>query len=367
MAFMLLGYTVADYPAIRVVAHILGEYGISTLVLLPNLAGFTIVAIYLQGQQRISARTYKISTLQAYVGIGVLLSALGICFTYGAREYVWEKPDSSLWRVAIIQTNIASNERIIHSEDDRKRLALWGQNLQTLTKKALAAKPNIIVLPEGAPSIFGIEAPTIFSETIPDPLPSFEQITAAIGATPYVLVVSTNLPPTWFDQHHNSTSIVDNQSGVLGTYQKRFLMPWGEYTPYLTSWAVRLFGINWDGYRHPFVPGKGSGTVATPIGRVALRMCSELLSPQLNREAARENVDIIIFSSSTAILHGSPQLQDQTLAIAQLRAAVLGKPLIYAANSGRSFALNSRGDILWQNEPEGEGFTVVEIPKAATF
>jgi apolipoprotein N-acyltransferase len=140
-------------------------------------------------------------------------------------------------------------------------------------------------------------------------------------------------------------------------------MPWGEYTPYLTAWALKIIGLNWDGYRHPYIPGSGDGIFKTPLGVIALRTCSELLSPQLNREATREGADIVIFSSSTAILHGSPILQAQVLAMAQLRAATLGKPVIYSANGGESFALNHRGDILWKNDAPGQGFAIVTIPK----
>jgi apolipoprotein N-acyltransferase len=81
----------------------------------------------------------------------------------------------------------------------------------------------------------------------------------------------------------------------------------------------------------------------------------------LNREASRAKADLIIFSSSIAILHGSPMVHAQLLAMAQLRAATLGKPIAFAANGGYSFIVNHRGDILWQNNTTEEQYAIISI------
>ncbi len=258
---------------------------------------------------------------------------------------------------ALVQTDFPTADILpdiaLGEEAVLERKALWERSARALTERALAANPAIVVLPEGSPSLF--DAPPIGA------YPTFDNITERLGTAEYRLVIDTAFPPRRWNTSANSTTLIDNRMGVIGTYQKRFVMPWGEYTPYLTEWASRLFGFRWKDTVYQLAPGQGDGVYATGVGKVSVMTCSEILSPMLARRSGRAGANILIFSSSEAILRGSRKLQAQNLAMGQMIAAMLRTPIIYAANGGRSFALDRRGDIVWQSESIGEEVAIVEI------
>ena len=362
--FMLLGYTIADYPFLRHVASVFGEYGLSFIVLLPNVAFFLLVSyflsIYSKQKENFTKNFLRHQKLSTAIVCIILFLALSFAGRYFYQKDVQRRHDD-LWNIALVQTDIAS--ATIRNDRDRD---IWQKNqrqVQQAAKAALTARPEILVLPEGAPGLFDIPQPHILDSQLPDPYPSLAQIREEVGEEQYLLIIDNDLPPSWFDDTHNTTTLLDNQNGFVGTYHKRFLMPWGEYTPFLTDWVSRVFGFYWSAYRFSRIPGETANIFTTPIGTIGLLTCSELVSPKLVRETAKNGADIIIFSSSNAILHGSSQLQHQSLSMAKIHAAALGVPIVYAANSGESFIVDQRGDVLWRGTSSAITPIIANIPR----
>jgi len=352
-ALVLFSYAAVTEPFIRGLAPFLGNYGVSAIVLLPNLAlVFTVRAFFFR-----RANTQMQSVKGNYAAAVVALFAFFLAVYGGNQLYRQGQDDGEGVKVALVQTDFPTADILPDLEEGEtavlERNALWERSTRQLIERALAADPAIVVMPEGAPSLF--DQPPIGA------YPTFENITERLGVEKYHLVIDTAFPPRKWDTSANSTTLIDNRSGVIGTYTKRFVMPWGEYVPYLTAWASRLFGFNWKDVVYELRPGRENGVYETGIGKVSVMTCSEILSPMLARRSGRAGGNILIFSSSEAILRGSRKLQAQNLAMGQLTAAMLRTPIIYAANGGRSFVLDRRGDILWQSSGIGEEVAVVEV------
>ena len=354
--FMLLSYAGASHAFVRAVAPVLGEYGTGLMLLVPNLLFLVVLAVvYPAWSVRLAANLtghmHFADVRNAFlflVSSAATLLLLGV-FAQGADE---QSSQGSI-SIGVIQTNIATADFSIRNIEERKEYDRRRARIVSLVGRVLTENPDVIVMPEGAPSVFEASSGS--------PYPTLENIISVIGTTSRRVVLDAAFPPKSWDAHINPVTVLDNVSGPLGTYEKRFLMPWGEYTPTLTTWASGLVGFDWRNYRFEFHPGTGAGAFETVHGHIGILTCSELLSPQLAREIVRAGAEIIIFSSSDAILRGSARLQGQNLAMARIRAAALRKSMVYVSNGGRSFALDARGEILWQSSGIGEEVAVVEV------
>ncbi len=361
--FMLLAYSIADYPIIRQLAAILGEYGASTIVLAPNLLLFIGIIHYSDWKH--ARKNEVFAAKENPPRLLTLFLAIFCIVSFILSKNIYEKGTSAdrYWRIAVFQTDFPPDGRTARSMVEHSEMQDRKDIIQSLVQKALEESPDIIVFPEGVPSIFETETPNIFTKNLPDPYPSIAEVQTKVGGSDYRLIIDNDLPPQWWDHSHNTTAILDNQSGILGLYDKQFLMPWGEYTPLLTDWVSRRFNYYWDAERYPLLPGKKPGVFKTPLGTIGLLTCSEILSPQLSRKTVRAGAEIIIFSSSTATFRNSERLASQNLAMGKIRAASLQTPIVYAANGGFSFALDKKGDTLLGHNTPGNTAEVISIPR----
>ena len=349
--FLLLGYALADAPMLRAYAPFLGDYGLSMVVLLPAVACTVFLSIALRARLEANSTHRSIT-----VGI-MCLSAFSLLVLVGPRLRTLPSVVKAPLSVAIVETafptadvpSATPNENAHAREEITRRRAV----VAGLFARALETDPDIIVMPESTPTVFRVPDMTPY----PDP----DSIREAAGIDRYRVIIDTALPPKKWKSSSNPVTVLDTAAGVIGTYEKRFLMPWGEYTPYVTDFVSRLLGLDWRDRVYRYRPGSTTGVFSTRRARIAVLLCSELHSPSLAREAGRLGAEILMFSSSEAILRGAKQLQRQNLAMAQIRAAMLRKPLIYAANSGLSFALDMYGDVLWRSEGPREGVAVVSV------
>ena len=245
--------------------------------------------------------------------------------------------ESSSVRVSIIQTQNSSDINLLPKEE-------VGRFNEQINFLKVAAKqkntPDIIVLPEASNFFKNIstflntaEAKDFFSKLSKEP----------------ILIIDNSRIVDDKGTVKSRTTYLDSKEGIIGWYDKRLLMPAGEYLPDSIKWVIRVLApekINlFDQYRY-FNKGEG---VARPIEFQGLNIgamaCSELLSPPLNRSLVQNGSDIIIIQASTGLFNGNNSIINQNLAIARMRAAENRKPLILAANYGLSYVISSDGNV----------------------
>ena len=142
----------------------------------------------------------------------------------------------------------------------------------------------------------------------------------------------------------NSVVLLEGGTGaILDTHDKHRLVPFGEYLPLprvaaalgLGPLAAQLAGV--------FAPGPGPRLLDTPIGPVLPLICYEAIFPQDMGRVARPRV--LIHQTNDAWF-GTRVGPRQHLALARLRAAEQGLPVLRAANTGISAAIDARGRVL---------------------
>ncbi|MGB2240747.1 MAG: apolipoprotein N-acyltransferase [Candidatus Puniceispirillaceae bacterium] len=136
----------------------------------------------------------------------------------------------------------------------------------------------------------------------------------------------------------NSAFLFDHQAGLRGVYDKRHLVPFGEYVPF-RSWVPFLDIIAGPA---DFVAGEHNHLIAVPgIGQVQTLICYEVIfAGQVITPTNRPDVMVNITNDAW---FGTTIGPWQHLYQSQLRAVEEGIPLVRVANTGISAAFDGFG------------------------
>ncbi len=168
---------------------------------------------------------------------------------------------------------------------------------------------------------------------------------------PVLLGIDTAHYSTHANQHYNSALLVDQGVAVANQrYDKVHRVMFGEYVPF-ADWFPWL-------YRLTPLPGgltQGAGPVAIKVGsvRYAPNICFEscvspLIRGQVNAlRADGAEPDVLVNLTNDGWFWGSSELE-MHLSCGVFRAVECRKPLLIAANTGISAAIDSSGRVLDQ-------------------
>ena len=158
-----------------------------------------------------------------------------------------------------------------------------------------------------------------------------------------------------------------NRTGLLpARYDKRHLVPFGEYTPF-ESWLRRLGVTAIVHFAGGYHPGQGSNLLPMPGAPDALALiCYEAIFPSEwggARDGAAERAGWILNVTDDAWFGVTPG-PHQHFAQARLRAIEWGLPLVRSANGGVSAIVDSYGRIIAAADFGVEGVVDGELPGA---
>ncbi|MEM7487815.1 MAG: apolipoprotein N-acyltransferase [Pseudomonadota bacterium] len=146
-------------------------------------------------------------------------------------------------------------------------------------------------------------------------------------------------------QPRNALVVLTGAEGAVARiHDKHRLVPFGEYLPFpglfemvgVGPMAAQLAGI--------YAPGEGPALIDLPgVGPVLPMICYEAIFPQDIRRVDRPRAILHLTNDAWFGTRAGPQ---QHLALARLRAAETGLPLLRAANTGVSAAIDARGRVL---------------------
>jgi apolipoprotein N-acyltransferase len=339
-----LGYAAhADAP-LRGLASLTGVYGLSFAF---ALAGILIA------ERRIAAA----------LGVAVGLHALGWLALPGALAV------SPPARVAMIQGNI--------SQSEKWDPAFEAQNFQVqleLTRAALEQHPDLILWPEaGFPGFlltpeqeprypFLAESQLAFR----DPLLALSReshVPLLIGALGLTLVPGQRMPLL-----HNSVFVISPEQGLGDRHDKTVLVPFGEYVPLRTLFGSLQAVASGLAEVGDLTPGSGLRRLRG-LGRVgaehapAVLICYEVVYPGVVRRAVRDGARLLLNTTNDA-WYGRSSAPHQFLAIAQLRSAEHGLPMLRDANTGVSALIDASGAVLEETPIFERRALVVDVPPA---
>lgn len=308
-------YALADNSLLLKLASFVGIYGVLFIVILVNVLILELVLLR------------KLRHVLLVILLAVAVAVAG---------QVWKRPATG---------NRSLSFTIIQTDQNYSFDDVSGNNLNAFKKElelldhVLKDSPEskVIIFPEGSNFFKNLSAfltpaqiKKYFTELSKDPK----------------LIVDNSRVSLSSKLAYSRILFLNSQQDIVGFYDKKLLTPGGEYLPILVDLLAGLVAPqNTESFKSLFAFSAGEDQKLASFNGTSFRAvaCSDLLSPSLFRSQSQD-ADVIIGLASTAIFHNSRALVQQNLAINKFRAAENSTPLIFAANSGLSYALDNQGN-----------------------
>jgi apolipoprotein N-acyltransferase len=162
------------------------------------------------------------------------------------------------------------------------------------------------------------------------------------------------LSETKSEEINNSLIGIGNISGI---YDKKFLVPFGEYVPLSGLFSVFFDFFNFN--RPQIFSGKNSELIGNNLIKISSAICYEIAYQNIFLSNSKETN--VLFNASNDNWFGTGLGPHQHLQIARFRAAEHQKYLVRSTSTGISALINHHGQILKKietsiNESELESF-----------
>jgi len=316
----LLGYSQYRQPTVRLLAAAAGVYGISVLLVLVNVALANVLLLALRPQREM-ARWRRGLLPAAIVCVAVLA-------TFGYARTIWHDPSGGpSIRVGLLQGNI---DQSIKWERSYQTATL--DTYERLARQVAAEKPALIVWPETA-------------------IPFFLRRNGELSARVHGLAAQMGIPmlvgsPDVGEDGllYNTAFFLGREGQIRGRYDKRHLVPFGEYVPLrrLLFFLDKLVvGIG------DFGRGQAATVFSLDEARFGVMICYEVIFPGEVGEFVRNGAQFLVNITNDAWF-GRSGAPHQHLAMAALRAVENGTYLVRAANTGVTAVIAPSGEILAQ-------------------
>lgn len=311
-------------PLIQITS-IIGGVGLGCLIALSNTAIASYIATT---RERFATSTLKAkdkpSAVIHLVAITILL--IGI-LAYGFQKISVASTDATL-TVSVLQGNIN-----IEMERTKHRYSL-DELLIRYAKMLEQCPQGLIVWTENALPTYLI-----------DHVGTVQDLAAFAKRHQCDMVIGAMYHDNDHTPFNSAYGITRSGELVSEIYSKRYLVPFGEYTPAsvrnLPEWILRLTNT-------PAGGGFGSGktAVALPLscGQVAPLICFETLSPELCASSVRKGGQLLVNISDLAWFHRS-MIGEQMIAFSVFRAVENGRSFVFGANTGPSAIIDQNGRI----------------------
>ncbi|NGX57897.1 MAG: Apolipoprotein N-acyltransferase [Chlamydiae bacterium] len=350
-----IGLTLSGSPFSRQFASFWGVYGLSFWVMLVNL---------------LFLRAWLAPRNKAW--LTVILLAL-VPYAYGAvqlqfhsREYVGPQT-----KVGLVQTTFPIEETMPFSSDDLFEFVKeeWRQIL-TLSKKAQQENVDLLVLPELVVPygtyflLFDYDTTVqtfgeIFGPEAVKQLPGKQQhlsmevsgkwmVNNAFWLQGIANVVGSDVVAGLEDRdylgdgkfrHHTVAYLFRPNTVALQRYEKRVLVPMGEYIPFA---FLRDLAADY-GVHGSFTCGECAKLLHSRCGSLGVSICYEETLGHMMRESRIKGAEMLVNVTNDGWFpdHGLPKTH---LEHARLRTVEMGVPLIRSCNTGITCAIDSFGN-----------------------
>jgi apolipoprotein N-acyltransferase len=319
----------------------------------PTMVIFAIAgAILLAAQASLdAARTRSFSRLprRLLASPAVWLIVVNLVYSAGAMRY-WENQieQSPLLRVALVQVDPSYRE----STADLRRLT------STVSKGV-----DLVCWPESSAGTYDLalgglsDAPLVFSHSRdpergdrPWPLPDCSLL---VGAKSYS---GDREKP---DKFYQTAMLIDRQERIVGRYQKRHLMPFGEFVPG-SAWVPgigNLFNLDEE-----ITAGDSATVLRSDHGtRIGAMLCYEDMVPSAARTLTNERANVLI-----SLINGAAFADRLTLAqhrmLAELRTIECRRSLLRCSSTGETCVISALGKIEDSLTPQSQGVLVAMVP-----
>ena len=317
------GYAHVDGP-LAGLAPLVGAHGVGALAALAAAGIALAAASWRRGSPA------ALGCLAIPLSIGLALTPIR-----------WSHDVGEPIRVRLLQGNVPQQMKF----DPQRSLAA----MQAYAR-AIAAEPaDLIVLPETAWTVPWSRTPPQIAGAITASLNH-----GGIAAIGMPLAATTRRgDPTL----SNSVAAIAAGGPLAWRYDKRHLVPFGEFVPTGFGWFVRMMHIPLGDF------GRGAPhqpALAVRDQRLAFNICYEDIFGRELAPQVRDGATILVNLSNIAWFGDSHALP-QHLQIARMRAVELARPMLRATNTGVTAAIDARGRVLDALEVHTEGALAVSL------
>ncbi|MEO8054375.1 MAG: apolipoprotein N-acyltransferase [Acidobacteriota bacterium] len=263
--------------------------------------------------------------------LGWLLGAAVCALAAAAVQPLRPRPSDEVLKVGVVQPNVDQSirwdpgtaERIQHDLEEQTRAL------------CRADRPVVVLWPESA-SPYSWSFNAVFRERV-------RHLCRELDVAILMSTVWSDAPGDDDAPYYNAALLVTKDGPALPPYFKQRLVPFGEYVP--LGPVLRLIKPISRAVPGGFTPG--SGAVLLKLGNWSLggAVCYEVVYPWIARAEARAGADVL-FTLTNDAWYGRAGAQRQHWQAAVLRAVETGRPLVRAAVTGISGAVNPDGRVL---------------------
>ena len=327
---------ISNLLAISQTASLTGIYGLSFLVVL------WASAPALAADEPIS-RAGRAARL---IAAGLIAASLAASAIYGLfRLHEGGLPEGGPI-VRIVQPNIPQREK--WKPANRARIFRLLLNLSA-RPDAKGRTPKIIIWPESA-------VPFLLDES-----PAALKAIARMLKPGQILLTGAIRRDRKTGRHFNSLLAIDDEGRVIATYDKRKLVPFGEFLPLagvLEPLGIRKLVTLPGGFQR----GRSDSPILLPgAPSVRVLICYEAIFPSLARGEKRPGWLLNITNDAWFGHSAGPW---QHFAMARFRTIETGLPLVRAANTGISAVVDAMGRIIGRMALEKRGVLTLPLPAA---
>ena len=318
-----------------------GVYLVSAVIVWMNVALATALLGYFARKGIFYRRTVPELLLGLFV--------IALCYVAGFHLYRAVPDGDRQMRVALIQPNIPQDEKW-----DQEKVNFIYSQLSNLTETVShLGKIDLIVWPETA---------------LPDDLrysePSYDLVRAL--ATNGIPLLAGSMDTIYHDdgepEYLNSSMLIDTFGRLVTQYDKRHLVPFGEYVPLrkLLPFIKAMTPI-----QASFSPGSTSTVfhLDGPNAAFSALICFEDAIAQLARESVRNGARLIINQTNDAWFDPSGASR-QHMAHCIFRCVENHVPAVRSANTGVSCHIDARGNIQISLPVRTSGFSTPVVTLA---
>lgn len=331
----------SGFPASQL-AELIGFQGLSSFVILANLASFAI------WQNRRQPKVKRQVAL--FIGTFILVNIAGFLL-----KRTLESPDSSL-RVLITQANIGNQEKEYAQSGGRFRERIINKYV-ALTRAAYDQNTNT----QGAPIDFTVWPETAIPLEILSPEPGQFEARAILdlvreSKVPLISGGYGEDPQT--NKVTNSFFIFEKDGRVQWPfYFKTILLVFGEYMPLSDRFPVMKTWFPTGDFAH------GPGPQVKTLDRVTIgpQICYESLFPSFTNELVHKGAEVIVNVTNDS-WYGEWQEPYQHGYMTLARAIEFRRPVIRSTNTGISTVALSDGTVLERGPLGAEWAHVFDIP-----
>jgi len=279
---------------------------------------------------------YGLTFIFAAISTGAALAALKrprkqLAWLLGIAV-LWALPPVELGKApdrqaAVLQPNFDANQSWPEAEKERM---LRQTSYMTLAEALDPARPavDLVVWPEAPAPLYYYNDESFRTQA---------GTLARLAAAPFLFGTVAYTPGR---EPLNSAVLLDGRGRLAGRYDKRILVPFGEYIPPGFGWIEKISSEAGD-----YAAGKTAGRLLAGNRSVGVFICYESAFPHLVGEAAAEGAPVLVNLTNDGYFGASITPRSQHVMLARMRAVENRRWLLRVANDGLTGSIDPAGRI----------------------